>query len=91
MAENVEFGYTAELPNKTEDTMTVAQKRAQRIDPHEAKMIKKALNKIKLSRDAWNAMAADIKAGAGKHTICSKYGLKSGYYKYIKKIMGFRS
>lgn len=86
--EKVEFGYTAEAPKKPDRKPVKVPKQ---LDPHEKEMMNRALNKIKLPNEAWKAMAHDIRSGAGKATICRKYGIKSGYYKYIKKIMGFRS
>lgn len=87
--DKTEFGYTAELPEKK--TQPNIQKTSKALDPHEKEMMNRALSKIKLPREAWTAMAQDIRNGAGKATICKKYGIKTGYYKYIKKIMGFRS
>lgn len=87
--EKAEFGYTAETSEKKKRPNIAKTSKA--LDPHERELTNRALNKIKLSREAWTAMAQDIRNGAGKATVCKKYGIKAGYYKYIKKIMGFRS
>ena len=84
--EAASFEYTAEPPAK-KSKLSSAKAPKLNIDPHEREMINRALNNIKLSRDAWNALAVDIRKGEGKNTICKKYGIKSGYFKYIKKII----
>lgn len=82
-----EFGYTAET--QSEQRTRRSQKNADKFkDPHEKEMMKRALENTKLPRDAWNALIKDIQEGAGKKTICAKYGVKSGYFKYIKQIVG---
>lgn len=88
MEEKTTFEYEAKAPEKKSKLSSAKAANTQNsIDPREREMINRALNKIKLSRDAWNALAADIRDGVGKTTICHKYGIKSGYYKYIKKII----
>ncbi len=82
----VNFEYTAEPPAKKSKLSSAKAPRIN-IDPHERKMINRVLNNIKLSRDTWNALAVDIRKGEGKNTICKKYGIKSGYFKYIRKII----
>lgn len=82
-----EFGYTAET--QSEQRAKGSRKRTEKLkDPREKEMMKRALENTKLPRDAWNALIKDVQEGAGKKTICAKYGIKSGYFKYIKQIVG---
>lgn len=82
-----EFGYTAET--QSEQRINSSQKNTEKFkDPRKKEIMRRALENTKLPRDVWNALIKDIQDGVGKKTICSKYGIKSGYFKYIKQIVG---
>ena len=56
-------------------------------NPHNAKMLNRVKNKVKLSGPAWRQLLEDFKNGESKKVICAKYGFKLSYYKWIKKII----
>lgn len=79
---SVEYGYVADSKRgkkKKENKFT---------DPHDLKMLEKVQEKIKLPNQAWSEMRRDFESGFGKKRICAKYGINSGYYKYLKNIIG---
>ena len=47
----------------------------------------KVNEKLKFPRDVWEMLIEDVKSGLGKKTICNKYRIKYGYYKYLKSII----
>ena len=54
---------------------------------HEIKMKNRVMDKIKLSGPAWNSLLEDFRNKMPKRLICAKYNIKSGYYKWVKKII----
>lgn len=85
-----EFGYEAK-PQSTDrsNKKTLSDKKVNNkaVDPHDVEMIKRTLKRVKLPSDAWTEIKKDFKAGAGKDTICRKYGIKRSYYKYLKNLL----
>lgn len=87
--EQKEFGYVAS-PQSTEEKHKPSNSKLNKAtgkDPHDFKVLERALKRVKLPSDAWIEIKKDLKAGAGKDTICRKYGIKRSYYKHLKKLL----
>lgn len=77
-----EFGYTAETQSESREKVE-----RDKVDPHDVKMMKRALKNVKLPTDAWKQLRQDLENGAGKDTICNKYGIKRSYFKHLKRVI----
>ena len=49
------------------------------------KILKRFFNKTKFTDDEWSELLKDFNNKSAKSYICSKYNIKTGYYKYLKK------
>lgn len=78
-----EFGYTAETQSEQREK-NISEQKEKIADPHDVKIMKKAIANTKLPSDAWKELKQDILNGAGKSTICNKYGVKRSYFKYLR-------
>lgn len=53
------------------------------------KRLNRALKRLILTPEDWDALIKDFQQGEPKSIICAKYNIKSGDYKHIKRqIMG---
>jgi len=82
-----EFGYTAQPQSTNVKAPTKDKPNKIKEDPHDLKMLERTLKRVKLPSSAWKDLKEDFKAGAGKDTICRKYGIKRSYYKHLKKLL----
>jgi hypothetical protein len=56
-------------------------------DPHDKVMVERVLDKIKLNTATWRELQKDVKEGAGVKSISLKFGIKSGYVKWLLRYL----